>query len=136
MTKTTYSMFAVAMFAITGMSVVPAFASGDPVAFNSIQVPIGFVDETPVADDDCGGVTDGCDAKLKVWNTSTNKARVYYNVDSGTQCDVNVVIKVGGTTVLDWDRLNYSGQGAYVSKSTTIGHNELVESITTFTDCS
>ena len=127
-------MFAIATFAIAGMGLAPAYASHQTVneVFN---VPEGNIETSDVDQTNCGTGGD-CDSKMKVYNTGSNKIKVYYNVADET-CDVNIKIYEKGnpdTLLKNWDRSNYTGQGASITHYVSIAATDDFKTIVTF-DC-
>lgn len=133
--KTNTAMFALAMIAVIGMGVTPAFAAGAVINNGPLSAPDGTTTTDGPKSASC--VSGTCKATLKVYNNNpTDKVRVYYDVISST-CDINVVIKVNGSTVLNWTRGSpYSGTGEFVGVSTPIISTDSVTSTTNFTNCS
>ncbi len=127
------AMFAVAAFALAGMGFAPAYATHQTVneVFN---VPEGDIETSAVDQTNCGSGGD-CDSKMKVYNTGSDKIKVYYNVADET-CDVNIKIYEKGnpdTLLKNWDRSNYQGQGASISHSVSIAATDDFKTIVTYT---
>jgi len=129
--KTNYAMFAIAAFALAGMGISPAFAT--PSTVNEVfNVPEGNIKTSAVDSTSCGN--GDCDSKMKVYNTGSNKVKVYYNV-VGDSCDVNIKIYEKGnpdTLLKNWDRSNYTGSGASISHYVSISATDDFKTIVTY----
>lgn len=135
-------MFAIAAFAMIGMSMGPAFAA-HTTTIQLVEAPDEGQTQwsSPLWDSiDCPDniTTDTCKHKTKIYNNSGGeKVKVWFNVSggSGPTCDIRVQIyDDNANEKLDWTKSNHSGTSS-VAKSFSIAEGDDITTIVTYSNC-
>lgn len=132
-------MFAIAAFAIGGMMVTPAFATGYTNSITQYNPQEGVVTNSGWQNHDCNIAGSECNSRQKIYNEWPYKSdAVTIAVDvQNVSCEIDFEWYQNGTLERTWSYPgSYSGYGFGVTKHFEIEDTDTIKTRAIFTNCS